>query len=154
MKRSVLMAWMIGAALVLAGTMRGQTTQAGQPAKAQAVQVLRDFLKAVEAKDYDKALTMYLLPPEVSEERAKEYFAEMLQTKEVSAKGVDALADKGKWGKYAEVVNAKEAEYWVARLSVEAAECYGLSLGAGRVGLHWDGTSFKLFQCTGVGKVG
>jgi hypothetical protein len=93
-----------------------------KPTKEAAVQVLRDFLAALEAKDYDKAAKFLHFPPDVKIDIHKE-LSVGLDRKEISKKGIDILAAKGKWGKLEEVFGKENAERRAKRMQVPLDAC-------------------------------
>ncbi|MCI0377013.1 MAG: hypothetical protein L0215_05370 [Gemmataceae bacterium] len=123
-----------------------------KPTKEAGVQLLRDFLAALEAKDYDKAAKFLHFPPDAKIDIQKE-LSVGLERKEISKKGIDILAAKGKWGKLAEVFDKDVAERRAKRMQVPLDECYGLRLDVAEAGFHWTGTTFKLIRVNNIGKL-
>ena len=129
------------------------TAGAGGPTREAAVQLLRTFLAAVEAKDYDKAAAMIQTSSEVSPDEIKKALGRMLDQNELSARGIDILAERGKWGKLAEVYGAERASRLIARAGVSVDDCYGLNLEGAEAGFYWDGRQFKLVRIDDIGKL-
>lgn len=125
---------------------------AGEPTKAMAEQRLRDMLAALEAKDYDKAMTYMASVPGVPADKMKESLARVLEIKELSAHGIDTLVAKGQWGKLEQVAPEKGAR-WAAKFEKPVAECYGFVLDKAEAGFHWDGKELKFIRLDDVGKL-
>lgn len=124
-----------------------------QPTKEAAVQALRDLYAALDAKDYDKALAVLAVPKGTKPEDAKKQLDGLIQNKEISKKGIDILADKGKWGKVDEVFGAERAKSWAERFGVDLKNCYGLGFMGAEAAFFWDGKSFRIFRCNDIGKL-
>ena len=77
----------------------------------------------------------------------------LIELNEISAKGIEILAAKGKWGKLAEVFEPERAAAWAEKFAVPVDQCYGFSLDKASVGFHWDGTELKLIRLNNVGKL-
>ncbi|MCI0641268.1 MAG: hypothetical protein L0Y72_00945 [Gemmataceae bacterium] len=123
-----------------------------KPTKESAVQMLRDFLAALEAKDYDKAAKFLHFPPDVKVDIQKE-LSVGLERKEISKKGIDILAAKGKWGKLAEVFDKDVAERRAKRMQVPLDECYGLKFESAAAGFWWTNSTFKIIRVNNIGKL-
>jgi hypothetical protein len=142
--------------VALAGCKKaGDQTAAGAagPTKEAAIQVLRNFLSAVEAKDYDKAAAMIQTSEQVPRDEISKALGRMLELNELSARGIDILAERGKWGKLAEVYGTDRASRLIARAGVPVDDCYGLNLDAAEAGFYWDGKQFKLVRIDDIGKL-
>jgi len=124
-----------------------------KPTKEAGVQTLRDLLGALEAKDYPKAVTYLKLPPSLKQEEAEKLAGKLLENKEISKKGIDVIARDGKWGKFAEVIDAERAKKTAERFGVPPDACWGMSLKNAEVGLYWDGKKFQVIRCNNVGKL-
>src|SRR5262249_50545629 len=86
-----------------------------KPTKEAAIKVLTAFASALEANDVEKAWKYLYISGKIKEQekKIKEAFKKRLSKilqSDISTKGVAILAKKGKWGKLAEVVGAKEAK--------------------------------------------
>ena len=123
------------------------------PTKEAAVQTLRTFLAAVEAKEYPKAAAMIQTSSEVSPAEIEKSLGRMLDNNELSARGIDILAERGKWGKLAEVFGADRASRLIARAGVPVDDCYGLNLENAEAGFYWNGQQFKLVRVDDIGKL-
>ena len=123
------------------------------PTKEAAVQTLRSFLAAVEAKEYSKAAAMVQTSSEVSPAEIERSLGRMLENNELSARGIDILAERGKWGKLAEVFGADRASRLIARAGVPVDDCYGLNLENAEAGFYWNGKEFKLVRVDDIGKL-
>ena len=126
---------------------------AAGPTKEAAVQLLRNFLAAVEAKDYDKAAAMIQTSEQVSRDEISKALGRLLDQNELSTRGIDILAERGKWGKLTEVYGAERASRLIARAGVPVDDCYGLNLDAAEAGFYWDGKQFKLVRIDDIGKL-
>ena len=126
---------------------------ASGPTKEAAVQTLRSFLAAVEAKDYDKAAAMIKLPPQLSQDDVKKGLGRILELQEISAQGIDILADKGKWGKLAEVYGEDRANHFAERAGVSVNDSYGLNYQEAEAAFYWDGQQFKITRVNNIGKL-
>ncbi len=132
-------------------SVRAEQAGKGKPTKEAAVQVLRDFLAALEAKNCDKAATFLHLPPDQKFDAQRE-LSQGLERKEISKKGIDILAAKGQWGKLAEVF-PKNAEARAKRMQVPLDACYGLRFDPAEAGFYWNGSQFKLIRVDDIGKL-
>ncbi|MCI0457414.1 MAG: hypothetical protein L0Z62_10635 [Gemmataceae bacterium] len=125
-----------------------------RPTKEAAVKVLQEFNAALEGKDIDKALTFLVIPDKLKDElpKFKEALAKVVGSKEISKKGIAVLAERGKWGKFAEVVGEKEAERRIKPWGVALESCYGLFAGERRgAAFAWDGKRFRIFYFNNIG---
>lgn len=125
---------------------------AGAPSKEAAIQHLKDLNAALEAKDWKKAVTFMAPFPGMPPEKMEEQIGKLAEIKEISAKGIDILAAKGKWGKLSEVFPEK-AERWAQKAGVPADQTWGFSYENAEVGMHWDGKAFKVIRLDDVGKL-
>ncbi|MBA3500305.1 MAG: hypothetical protein M4D80_26300 [Myxococcota bacterium] len=130
---------------------------AGAPTKQAAIQHLRDVLAALEAKDWNKAVTYFAFPANERPRGAEAAFGKLIELKEISAKGIDVLAAKGKWGKLVEVFEPEKAAHFADKFKVPLADCYGFSVESATanasVGFYWDGKELKLIRLNNVGKL-
>jgi hypothetical protein len=134
------------AGLLTAGVARADT-------KDKAVQTLRDFAAALDAKDYKKAVTFFQRQPDDPPERIAKELENFVARGEISRKGVEIIAAKGKWGKLDEVVSAAQARAWADRNKVPVASCYGLTFGDAEAAFYWDGKRFTLLHVDDIGKL-
>jgi hypothetical protein len=123
------------------------------PTRAGADLVLQEFAEALAAKDYDKALTYFHVPPGATAEAFKARAPEMVAKEAVSKEGVEILGTQGKWGKLAEVIPEEQATALAERAQVPADQCYGMSHGEAEAGFYWTGQDFKVIHCINVGKL-
>jgi len=139
------------AMLALAGCYGDSSSTGGAsstgPTKEAAVQVLRAMNSAIEAKDYTKAASYVQAPATASD------FEKMVTNQEISARGIDILAEKGKFGKLTEVFEASRASGWADRMKVPVDSCYGLGYENAEAGFYWDGKAFKMIRCDDIGKL-
>jgi hypothetical protein len=135
------------------GGTSGASTPSGAPTKEAAVKTLQDAAAALEAKDYDKAVVHFHVPPGATPEQFKTAAPGMVENREISKQGVEILAAQGKWGKLEEVLPKDRAQRYAERSGVPLAECYGLTHGDAETGFYWDGRQFKLIRCDDVGKL-
>jgi hypothetical protein len=124
----------------------GSDTASG-PTKEAAVQLLKSLNSAIEAKDYTKAMTYVQGSPQNSD------FDRLIANQEISASGIDILAQQGKWGKLAEVFDANRANSMADRMKVPVDSCYGLNYQNAEAGFYWDGKQFKMIRCDDIGKL-
>jgi hypothetical protein len=134
------------AGLLTAGVARADT-------KDKAVQTLRDFLAALEAKDYKKAATFLEGAAKAPQEKLAKELEALLTRREISKKGIEVLAAKGKWGKLDEVFKPDRAKSMADRFKVPVASCYGLEFNGGEAGFYWNGTRFTLIRVDDIGKL-
>ncbi len=147
---------MLGAAMVLSLWLGGPAAQAAEPTKEQAIAHLKGLLTALEAKDYDKAVTFFATPPGATPEQLKAEMPKLIEKREISAEGIEVLAAEGKWSKLADVAKPEpeRAASWAKRFGVNPTECWALIGNAGgEAAFHFDGTSLKLIRCDDIGKL-
>jgi hypothetical protein len=141
------------AGLALAGVLLTAGVALADPTKENAVKALNDFLAALEGKDYKKAGTFLQGTDKAPAAKLEKELSALLERKEISKKGIEILAAKGKWGKLTEVFDADKAKRMAERFKVDAAACYGLALGNAEAGFHWDGKRFTLIRVDDIGKL-
>lgn len=141
--------------LAFAGCSKSNAPESGAsaPTKEAAVQLLKSFLSAIEAKDYDKAAAMIQLPPQMTQDDIRKGLGRILELNELSAQGIDILDAKGKWGKLAEVYGAERANRFIERAGVPVDDCYGLNYESAEAGFYWDGKQFKIVRVDDIGKL-
>lgn len=126
-----------------------------QPSREAAVKVLRDFVAALEAKDYDKALGVMQLPAALKGKEAavKARLAKLLGSPDLSRAGSEALVAKGHWGQLAEVLSAKQAAARARLFEAPLSACYGLARPpASFAAFVWDGTRFRIALVSKLGR--
>src|SRR5687767_14015249 len=121
----------------------GATADSATPTKEVAVKTFRDAAAALEAQDYDKAVTYFHVPPGASVEQFKAGAPQMVSNREISKPGVDVLAAQGKWGKLDEVYAKEKAQRYAERSGVPLDQCYGLTHGDAETGFHWNGQQYN-----------
>ena len=130
---------------------------AGGPTREAAIQRLRDVLAVLESKDYSKAMAFFAFPAAERPRSAEAAFGKLIEQKEISAKGIDVLATKGKYGKLADVLGPEKAASYADKFALPVDECYGFSVDGKQanasVGFHWDGRELKLIRLNNVGKL-
>jgi hypothetical protein len=134
----------------------GQGGQA-KPTKEAAIKVLQDFYAALEARDFDKAVTFVFIPEKYRKELPK--LKESLQQlagekgqKEITKTGLAILAKRGKWGKLPEVAGEKEADRLTRDRGLSPASCYGLFAEPRRgAAFTWDGKRFLIIYFNNIG---
>jgi hypothetical protein len=131
---------------------RGPATSASAT-KEGAVMALQEAAAALDAKDYDKALEYFHIPPGATPEKFKEAAPGMVEKQEISKDGVEVLASKGNWGPLAEVFTPERAKSMAERAGVPEDQCYGLTHENAEAGFHWNGQDFKIIRCNNVGKL-
>ena len=124
----------------------------GGPSKEAAIQHLKDLNAALEAKDYKKAVTFMAAFPNMPPEKMEEQIGKLVEIKEISAKGIDILAAKGKWGPLSELYGDKAAR-WASKVNVPVEQTWGFSYENAEVGFHWDGKALKIIRLDDVGKL-
>jgi hypothetical protein len=124
------------------------------PTKEQAVLILRDLLAALEANDYDKAMTFLQVPPTARPDELRKQVARLLELKEISKRGIDILAMEGRWGKLDQAFDGQRAKRFAERAGVPLDSSYGLTLRNAEAGFYWDGKRFKIIRCDDIGKLG
>jgi hypothetical protein len=146
---------MLAAAIVLSLWLGAPAVQAAEPTKEQAIAHLKGLLTALEAKDYDKAATFFVVPPGATPEQLKEAMTALIEKREISAEGIEVLAAEGKWSKLADVAKpeTERAASWAKRSGVNPTECWALMGAPGEAAFHFDGTSLKLIRCDDIGKL-
>jgi len=127
--------------------------RAAEPTREQAIEHLKGLLAALEAKDYDKAATFFAMPPKATPEQLKATLPKVLELKELSAEGIEAIAEQGKWGKLTEVAGERGGARWATRFGVKPDECYALVSTPGEAAFHWDGTKLRMIRCDDIGKL-
>jgi len=138
-----------------APTAGAPTPQQVRPTREAAIQVLKDTLAALEAKDWDKAASHFPFPAGTKDLGDK--LGRLIELKEISAKGIEILAASGKWGKLSEVFEPDRALRFAEKFGVPVEECWGFSVESANanasVGFHWDGKALKLIRLNNVGKL-
>jgi hypothetical protein len=134
------------------GSVRAPATSAA-PSREQAVQVLQMVADALEAKDYDKAVTYFQIPPGKTPEQFKATAPGLVEQQVISKEGVEVLGAEGNWGSLQEVFAEESANRLAERAGVPVDQCYGLSHAEGEAGFHWTGQEFKVIHCNNIGKL-
>jgi hypothetical protein len=146
----------LAAAIMLSLWLGAPAARAAEPTKEQAIAHLKGLLTALEAKDYDKAGTFFVIPPGATPEQLKAELPKVIEQRELSAEGIEVLAAEGKWTKLADVAKpeTERAASWAKRFGVNPTECWAL-MGdkGGEAAFHFDGTSLKLIRCDDIGKL-
>lgn len=116
------------------------------PTKEAAVKLLNDFHAALVAKQWDKALAMYVTTNGDKDLTADQLAkaAPRLLERDLTSDGINALAGNGKWGKLKDVI--PDAAGLTARHKLDPEQCYALVLGRANALYAWDGKAFKLFK--------
>ena len=116
---------MLAAAILLSLWWGAPAAQASEPTKEQAVAHLKGLLTALEAKDYDKAVTFFATPPGATPEQLKAEMPKLIEKREISAEGIEVLAAEGKWSKLADVAKpeTERAASWAKRFEIGRASC-------------------------------
>ncbi len=153
-RRTILTAAALAAALLVGATTAATPARADEGAtKEAAVKALKDLAAALEAQDFDKALTILLGPPGVPPEKLKEGAGKLIERKEISSKGVDILADKGKWGSGEEVFGADKLKRYATALKVENSVFYGLKHDNAEALFLWEKDHFRVVDLDNIGKL-
>ncbi|MBM4073461.1 MAG: hypothetical protein FJ271_31735 [Planctomycetes bacterium] len=123
------------------------------PSKEAAARTRKGFFAALDAKDFDKAVSYLHIPEEFKDQidKVKSGLAEVRGTKEISKAGIDILARKGKWGKLKDIQGEPEARR-MAREGVDLDSCFGLFVGT-RAGaaFYWNGKRFLITYFNNIG---
>jgi outer membrane biosynthesis protein TonB len=131
--------------------------QAAGPSREAAIKHLREVLAVLEAKDYGKAVAYFAFPANERPRSPEAAFGKLIELKEISAKGIDVLAAKGKYGKLAEVLGPEKAAHFADKFKVAVDECWGFAVDGAQanatVGFHWDGSVLRLIRLNNVGKL-
>jgi len=127
-----------------------------KPIKEAAIKVLAAFASALEAKDVEKAWKYLLIPPKFKdqEQKYKEEFTKKLAKileAEISTKGVEVLAKKGKWGKLPEIVGEKEAKRLADLFQLPPSSFFGLFVTArSGAAFYLDGKEWRLIYFNNI----
>jgi len=133
------------------GVSRGPATSSSATREGAAM-VLDMAADALDAKDYDKAVAYFHVPPGRSPEDFKKQAPALVEQQEISKEGVEVLAARGKWGTLAEVYGDR-AKNLAERAGVPPEQCYGLSHEGAETAFHWSDQGFKIIRCNNVGKL-
>jgi hypothetical protein len=126
-----------------------------KPTKEAAVKVLKDFHAALKAKDIDRALTYLFIPDKLKDhiDELKKSLRALEGTREITAKGIEVLATKGKWGNLKELQDEAEAKRMTFG-SADLGKCYGLFVGSrSGAAFVWDGKAFRLSYFNNIGSL-
>ena len=135
------------------GAARRGPSASASATKEGAAMALQGAADALDAKDYDKALEYFHIPPGATPERFKEAAPGMVEKQEISKDGVEVLVAQGKWGTLAEVLTPERAKSLAERAGVPDDQCYGLTHENAEAGFYWNGKDFKIIRCNNVGKL-
>lgn len=119
-----------------------------------AVRTLQEFNRCLEEKDFKKAITYLKLPKEVAgkEDKIVESLAKIAGSSEISKKGIEVLAEKGKWNALAKLQSEAEAKRMSQGLPPE--KCFGLFVGPRRgAAFHWDGSRLLITYFNNIGRL-
>lgn len=150
------------------GEAKPAPTAAGAPTKEAAIEHLRKVLAALEAKDWEKvagyfAVSAGVVPPSHPDDLQRAYelkFRAYLEQRNVSAKGIDVLAARGKWGKLSDLFNPELAAHFAQKFGVPADQLWAFSVEGVSpnrspllVGFHHDGRELHLIRLEAVGEL-
>lgn len=127
--------------------------------KEAAVIVLKEFYKAADGKEYEKAAAMFIPNPDFDPKQAEKHCTRMLESKEISPKGIEILAEKGKWAKLSdEAKSEREIEKLkeMARaFKAEANSLYVLGMEEREAFaiFSFDGKQFKIVRIDDIGRL-
>ena len=125
---------------------------AAAPTKDALIGVLRDLNKALDAEDYAGALVYWVAFPGMTVEAMTKGMEGFQEKQEISAAGIDILAEKGTFGPLLEVF-PERGGYFATKAGVDAAACYALAYEGAEVAAHWDGKTLRLIRIDDVGKL-
>ncbi len=127
-----------------------------KPTKEAAIKVLAAFASALEANDVEKAWKYLYISAKIKDQemKIKEDFKKRLPKilqSDISKKGVEILAKKGKWGKLPEIVGEKEAQGLTKMVGLTASSCFGLFATArGGAAFYWTGKEWRLIYFNNI----
>jgi hypothetical protein len=136
--------------LILAATAQSDAPPA--PGKEQAVQHLRAFFAALDARDFDTAATFLKTPPNTTAAELKRMMTRMLEQREITREGLEVFIPRATWGKLADVQPDK-AEAWAKKFEVPVDECWGLIYEKAQAAFYFDGKQLKIIRCNDIGKL-
>lgn len=93
----------------------------------QAVQLLNQFLQALEERNHGSAIALLKLPPLADLNAVRQSLEGFLQNGEISHGGTDVLAARGEWGPLLEVLGQERANLTARRAEVHVEACYGFA---------------------------
>ena len=130
----------------------GASSAATPPTKDAVIARLRDFLKTLQAEDYERAGTFLVDFPGMSDEARKQAVAGFIPKEEISDAGIDILAERGEFGPLKDVF-PDDADRLAERAGVPVDRCYGILCGDAQVAVFQKGDSLLLFRLDDVGKL-
>lgn len=119
----------------------------------QAVQLLNQFLQALEERNHGSAIALLKLPPLADLNAVRQSLEGFLQNGEISHGGIGILTTRGKWGPLAQVVGQERADEIARRAEVPVEACYGFAFEEAEAAFHWDGRQFRIIRCNNVGQL-
>jgi hypothetical protein len=143
------------AATLLTVACASRALAADEPTKQQAVEHLKGFVAALEASDFDRAMTYLAMPAGGTAEQLKKALARMVQHQEITKQGLEVLAAHGTWGKLSEVAPDKAAK-WAEDFKVPVGQCWGLVYERAEAAFHFDPKGkggLKIIRCDDIGKL-
>jgi len=122
------------------------------PTKEAVVHLLGDLVAALEAGNHAKAVEYFQLFPGMSRAQAKAAMGTLLEKQEISAAGVEILAERGRFGPLLEIVPDR-AEAWAKKAGVDPAKCVALVHEGAEVAVYAGAEGLLLIRCDDVGKL-
>jgi hypothetical protein len=137
--------------IVLAFAARPDDAPAG-PTKEQAIQHLRAYFAALDARDFDKAATYLAMPPKTTPEELTRMMNRQIEQREITREGLEVFIPRAAWGKLADVQPDK-AEAWAKKFDVPLDQCWGLIFEKAQAAFVFDGKGLKIIRCNDIGKL-
>jgi hypothetical protein len=76
----------------------------------------------------------------------------LVDAREITRQGIDVLAEKGQWGKLAEI-HPDKADDWAKKFHVPPDQCWALAYEGAEAAFHFDGHALKIIRCNDIGKL-
>lgn len=124
------------------------------PTKDEVVTLLRTIDARLSERNYAGMETLFGIPTGFTADQLAENLAGLQERGEISASGIDALAERGTFGPAAEVLGADRAARFAEKFGVAVDRCHALALDPGEVVVcrFPDGVS-RLIRLDDVGRV-
>jgi hypothetical protein len=114
------------------------------PTKEAALQLLRDVLAALEAKDTKKAASYFALPAKAPLAEVEKELGRFIERRHISAAGIQILGERGKWGRLEQAFGPEEAARVAKSYEFDVEAAWGFSLGRAAAAFVWDGKTLKV----------
>lgn len=153
-RRLIVRGSVLFSALIVVGVMALIYLNSG-PTKGKAVRTLRDFMAANDARDFDRVRELLQLPASVDWEKSRSDFADkgMVDGITLNARGIEILAEKGKWGGLMKVFTDASASEFADKVKVSADDCYALRTynPTAYAVFYWNGERFEILGLLNIG---